>query len=115
MDIITLVKRIYPSKIFFTQPLINYLYSPDTVSKAPLSAPYHFLLITARDPDGTYAPGTGKGLLTGCIPSLLLSIHHDIISLRISQISKSLIRQKALMVQRKGCTDQIREKLPSPI
>ena len=43
LAIITLVKRIYPSKIFFTQPLINYLYSPDTVSKAPLSAPYHFL------------------------------------------------------------------------
>ena len=26
--IISLVKRIYPSKIFFTKPLINYLYSP---------------------------------------------------------------------------------------
>ena len=46
--IIFLVKRIYPSIIFFTNPLFNYLYSPERPHAAPLHVVFLFLIATLR-------------------------------------------------------------------
>ena len=50
--IIFLVKRIYPSIIFFTNPLFNYLYSPERPRTAPLYVVFLFLIAALQAAPG---------------------------------------------------------------